>query len=591
MPARQPPLSVLRPDCSLPYVTNLGNLTDDVRDRLAVNADAVAFARNTDGEWRDVTIAEFHRQVLDVARGLIAAGVKAGDRVALLSKTRFEWTVFDYAILWIGATTVPIYETSSAEQIGWILQDSGAVAGIVENTGHIERVHKVRGNAPELRHLWSIDAGGVDEISTLGVDVGDDEVEARRVTLDSDTVATLVYTSGTTGRPKGCKLTHGNFRYELGSAIEALPELFGEDDASTLLFLPLAHVFARVIQFGAVRSGTKLGHTADVKDLVTHLGEFHPTFILAVPRVFEKVFNSASQKAYADGKGKIFDRAAASAIAYSKAQDNGKPGVALRAKHATFDKLVFAKLREVLGGKATFAISGGAPLGDRLAHFYRGIGIPVLEGYGLTETTAAVCVNTPNEFRVGTVGKVLGKTEVRVAGDGELQFRGGQIFTGYWNNDEATAQVLDADGWLSTGDLGEVDGEGFVKIIGRKKEILVTAGGKNVAPAILEDQVRAHPLVSQCLVVGDRKPFIAALVTIDPEAYDGDMRSPELRTEVQKAVDEANSLVSKAESIRKFQIMPEDWTEENGYLTPTFKVKRNVILRDYHDVIEALFAR
>jgi len=572
-------------------VTNLGNLTDDVRDRLAVNADAVAFARNTDGEWRDVTIAEFHRQVLDVARGLIAAGVNTGDRVALLSKTRFEWTVFDYAILWIGATTVPIYETSSAEQIGWILQDSGAVAGIVENTGHIERVHKVRGNAPELRHLWSIDAGGVDEISTLGVDVGDDEVEARRVTLDSDTVATLVYTSGTTGRPKGCKLTHGNFRYELGSAIEALPELFGEDDASTLLFLPLAHVFARVIQFGAVRSGTKLGHTADVKDLVTHLGEFHPTFILAVPRVFEKVFNSASQKAYADGKGKIFDRAAASAIAYSKAQDNGKPGVALRAKHATFDKLVFAKLREVLGGKATFAISGGAPLGDRLAHFYRGIGIPVLEGYGLTETTAAVCVNTPNEFRVGTVGKVLGKTEVRVAGDGELQFRGGQIFTGYWNNDEATAQVLDADGWLSTGDLGEVDGEGFVKITGRKKEILVTAGGKNVAPAILEDQVRAHPLVSQCLVVGDRKPFIAALVTIDPEAYDGDMRSPELRTEVQKAVDEANSLVSKAESIRKFQIMPEDWTEENGYLTPTFKVKRNVILRDYHDVIEALFAR
>lgn len=572
-------------------MTNLGNLTDDVRDRLAVNADAVAFARNIEGTWRDVTIGDFHQQVIDIAKGLIAAGVNPGDRVALLSKTRYEWTVFDFAILWIGATTVPIYETSSADQIGWILQNSGAVAGIVENAGHIERIHQVRGDAPELRHLWSIDAGAVAEISTLGVDISDDEVEKRRIDLTSDTVATLVYTSGTTGRPKGCKLTHGNFRFELGSAIEAMPELFDKDDASTLLFLPLAHVFARIIAFGAIRAGAKLGHTADVTDLVTHLGEFHPTFILAVPRVFEKVFNSASQKAYADGKGKIFDRAAATAIAYSTAQDKGKPGVALRAKHAVFDKLVFAKLREVLGGKVAFAISGGAPLGDRLAHFYRGIGVPVLEGYGLTESTAALCVNTPTEFRIGTVGKVLASTEVRVAGDGELQFRGDQIFTGYWRNDQATALVLDKDGWFSTGDLGEVDGDGFVKITGRKKEILVTAGGKNVAPAVLEDRVRAYPLISQCLVVGDGKPFIAALITIDPEAYDGKLESPELRVEVQKAVDDANSLVSKAESIRKFQIMPEDWTEENGYLTPSFKVKRNVIMRDYHDVIEALFTR
>ena len=570
-------------------MTNLGNLTDDVRDRLAINAGAVAFSRNTDGEWRDVTIGQFHEHVINVAKGLIAAGVKNGDRVALLSKTRFEWTVFDFAILWIGATTVPIYETSSADQIGWILRDSGAVAGIVESVGHIERVHEVRGRAPELRHLWSIDAGAVDEISTLGVDVTEDEVEARRAALTSDTVATLVYTSGTTGRPKGCKLTHGNFRFELGAAIEALPELFDDDDAATLLFLPLAHVFARIIQFGAVRSGARLGHTADVKDLVTHLGEFHPTFILAVPRVFEKIFNAASQKAYADGKGKVFDRAAATAIAYSKAQDNGKPGVALRARHAVFDKLVFAKLRDVLGGKAQYAISGGAPLGDRLAHFYRGIGVPVLEGYGLTETTAALCVNTPAVSRIGTVGKLLGSTEVRVAGDGELQFRGGQVFTGYWNNPDASQAVIDSEQWFSTGDLGEVDGDGFVRITGRKKEILVTTGGKNVTPAILEDRVRSHPLISQCLVVGDGKPFIAALVTIDPEAYDGDLHSPDLRVEVQKAVDDANSLVSKAESIRKFQILPKDWTEENGYLTPSFKVKRNVIMRDYHDVIEALF--
>ena len=572
-------------------MANLGNLTDDVRDRLAVNADAVAFARNTDGTWCDVTIGNFHKQVLDVAKGLIAAGVNPGDRVALLSKTRYEWTVLDFAILWIGATTVPIYETSSADQIGWILQNSGAVAAIVENTGHIERVHQVRGNAPELRHLWSIDAGAVAEISTLGGDIGDDEVEKRRTALTSDTVATLVYTSGTTGRPKGCKLTHGNFRFELGSAIDVLPELFDEDDASTLLFLPLAHVFARIIAFGAIRSGTKLGHTADVRDLVTHLGEFHPTFILAVPRVFEKIFNSASQKAYADGKGKIFDRAAATAIAYSKAQDSGKPGVALRAKHAVFDKLIFAKIRDVLGGKVSYAISGGAPLGDRLAHFYRGIGVPVLEGYGLTESTAALTVNTPTDFRIGTVGKVLGATEVRVADDGELQFRGDQIFTGYWDNDDATALVLDSDSWFSTGDLGEVDDDGFVKITGRKKEILVTAGGKNVVPAVLEERVRSHPLISQCLVVGDGKPFIAALVTIDPEAYTGDLNSPGLRVDVQKAVDHANSLVSKAESIRKFQIMPQDWTEENGYLTPSFKVKRNAIVRDYHDVIEALFTR
>ena len=572
-------------------MTNLGNLTDDVRDRLTVNADAIAFARNFEGTWRDVTIGEFHQQVIDVAKGLIAAGVNPADRVALLSKTRYEWTVFDFAILWIGATTVPIYETSSADQIGWILQNSGAVAGIVESAGHIERVHQVRGDAPELRHLWSIDAGAIAEISTLGVDIGDDEVEKRRAALTSDTVATLVYTSGTTGRPKGCILTHGNFRFELGSAIDVMPELFDPDDASTLLFLPLAHVFARIIAFGAIRAGAKLGHTADVTDLVTHLGEFHPTFILAVPRVFEKVFNSASQKAYAEGKGKVFDRAAATAIAYSKAQDKGKPGVALRAKHALFDKLVFAKLREVLGGKVAFAISGGAPLGDRLAHFYRGIGVPVLEGYGLTESTAALCVNTPTEFRIGTVGKVLGSTEVRVASDGELQFRGKQIFTGYWRNDEATNQVLDKDGWFSTGDLGEVDDDGFVKITGRKKEILVTAGGKNVAPAVLEDRVRSHPLISQCLVVGDGKPFIAALVTIDPQAYDDNLDSPDLRVEVQKAIDDANSLVSKAESIRKFQIMPEDWTEENGYVTPSFKVKRNVIMRDYHDVIEALFTR
>ncbi|WP_246161761.1 AMP-dependent synthetase/ligase [Aeromicrobium ginsengisoli] len=571
------------------HAPELGNLSDDILDRLPEHADDVALARMVDGEWRDVTLGDFHRTVLAVAKGLIAAGVEAGDRVALLSKTRYEWTVADYAIWWIGAATVPVYETSSAAQIEWILSDSGAVAAIVESDVHLARVKEAE--APDLRETWVLDNDAIDQITTRGADVSDADVEARRSALTSDTLATLIYTSGTTGRPKGCKLTHGSFRYELGAAIPELPELFEREGASTLLFLPLAHVFARIIQVGAIRSGAKLGHTADVKDLVTHLGSYQPTFVLAVPRVFEKVFNTASSKAYADGKGKIFDRAAQTAIAYSKALDTGKPGIALRTRHALFDRLVYGRLRDALGGHAEWAISGGAPLGDRLAHFYRGIGVTVLEGYGLTETTAALCVNTPDDQRIGTVGRPLPGTEVRVGPDGELSFRGPQVFTGYWHNDEATADALDAEGWFATGDLGEVDADGYVRITGRKKEIIVTAGGKNVAPAVLEDRVRANAYVSQCLVVGDGKPFVAALVTIDPEAWTGDLDDPALRDEVQKAIDDANSQVSQAESIRKFVILPEDWTEDNGYLTPSFKVKRNAVLRDFHDTVEALFAR
>jgi long-chain acyl-CoA synthetase len=574
-----------------PHAPELGNLSDDILDRLPGHADDVALARMVDGDWKDVTLNEFHRDVLAVAKGLIGAGVSAGDRVALLSKTRYEWTVADYAIWWIGAATVPVYETSSTAQIAWILSDSGAVAAIVESDAHLARVKEAMADAPDLRDVWVLDAGAIEQITELGAGISDADVESRRSALTSETVATLIYTSGTTGRPKGCKLTHGNFRYELGAALPELPELFERDGASTLLFLPLAHVFARIIQVGAIRSGAKLGHTADVKDLVTHLGSYQPTFVLAVPRVFEKVFNTASSKAYADGKGKIFDRAAQTAIAYSKALDNGKAGLALRARHALFDRLVYGRLRDALGGHAEWAISGGAPLGDRLAHFYRGIGVSVLEGYGLTETTAALCVNTPDDQRIGTVGRPLPGTEVRVGPDGELSFRGPQVFTGYWHNDEATAEALDADGWFATGDLGEVDDDGYVRITGRKKEIIVTAGGKNVAPAVLEDRVRANPYVSQCLVVGDGKPFVAALVTIDAEAWTGDLDDPALRTEVQKAIDDANSQVSQAESIRKFVVLPEDWTEDNGYLTPSFKVKRNAVLRDFHDTVEALFAR
>ncbi|RQN03198.1 long-chain fatty acid--CoA ligase [Aeromicrobium camelliae] len=577
---------------STPATTrDLGNLSLDLLDRLRTAPDAVALRRRVDGAWQDVTVREFHGQVVAAAKGLVAEGVDAGDRVALLAKTRYEWTVLDYAIWWAGAITVPIYETSSAAQIAWILSDSGATHVFVETEEHRERVEQSREEAQQVEHVRLLD----DVLTTLaevGADVPDEVIEERLATLTSDSLATLIYTSGTTGRPKGCELTHGNFRAELGGALESLPQMFSQPGASTLLFLPLAHVFARIIQIGAIRAGAVLGHTADIPDLVEHLGEFKPTFILAVPRVFEKVFNSASSKAYAEGKGKIFDRAAQTAIAYSRAtEDDGRAGLLLRARHALFDKLVYGKLREALGGRAVYAISGGAPLGDRLGHFYRGIGVTVLEGYGLTESTAALAVNRVDRQRMGTVGVPFPDTEVRVADDGELLFRGPQVFRGYWRNREATAAVLEADGWFHTGDLGEIDDDGFIKITGRKKEIIVTAGGKNVSPSILEDRVRAHPYVSQCLVVGDGKPFIAALVTIDREHWTGDLDDPALHDAVQSAIDDANTQVSRAESIRKFTVLDEDWTEENGYLTPSFKVRRHAVLRDLHDTVEALYVR
>ena len=477
----------------------------------------IVFSRRTDQGWQDVTAAEFLAEVSAVAKGLIAAGIEAGDRVALISKTRYEWTLVDYAIWFAGAVTVPVYETSSAEQVGWILRDSGARAVVAEGSVHLARISEVRGELEELNHVWSLDDNAVDVLVRLGADISDDDLEKRRRAATPLDLATLIYTSGTTGRPKGCMITHGNFMFELGVGVEELEELFS-DGASTLQFLPLAHVFARIIQIGCVKQRVKMGHSADIKNLVVDLGEFKPTFVLAVPRVFEKVFNTASQRATADGRGKIFDRAAETAIAYSRGLDKGRPSVAVRAQHAVFSRLVYAKLRDALGGECRYAVSGGAPLGDRLGHFYRGIGLTVLEGYGLTETTAAVTVNLPDAHKIGTVGRPLPGTAVRVADDGELLFRGGQVFAGYWGDEEATAEALERDGWFHTGDVGEVDDEGFVRITGRKKEILVTAGGKNVAPAVLEDRLRAHPLIDQCMVVGDGQPFIAALVTLDPDA-------------------------------------------------------------------------
>ncbi|HVK28386.1 MAG TPA: AMP-dependent synthetase/ligase [Nocardioides sp.] len=583
-------------------VPTTGNLTDDVLRNAAEAPDAVQFSRpDGSGGWSDVTCAAFLAEVSAVAKGLIAAGIAPGDRVALISRTRYEWTLLDYAIWFAGAATVPIYESSSEEQIHWILSDSGARAIVVEDATHLARVGSVRGDLPELAHVWSIESGAVAELGRLGAGVSDTDLETRRQVTAPGDLATLIYTSGTTGRPKGCMLSHDNFQNELCVAVAELERLFDTEGASTLLFLPLAHVFARIIQVGCIKARTRLGHSADIKNLLPQLATFQPTFILAVPRVFEKVFNTASQRATADGKGKIFDRAAEAAIAWSRALDGGRVPVRVRAQHALFSRLVYGKLRGALGGRCEFAVSGGAPLGDRLGHFYRGIGVTVLEGYGLTETTAALTVNLPDAQKVGTVGRPIPGTAVRIADDGELLFRGGQVFTGYWNNPDATAEAL-VDGWFHTGDVGEVDDEGFVRITGRKKEILVTAGGKNVAPAVLEDRVRASALVSQCLVVGDGQPFIGALVTIDEEAFPAwaeqhgktgkvadHVDDEDLRAEIQIAIDEANKAVSKAESIRKFTILPTDWTEEGGQVTPSLKLKRNVVMRESREEIAALY--
>jgi long-chain acyl-CoA synthetase len=590
-------------------VPSTGNLTDDVVTNGTEHADTVVFSRRREGAWTDVTAAAFLEDVRAVAKGLIASGIEAGDRVALISRTRYEWTLLDYAIWFAGAATVPVYETSSADQVEWILTDSGARAVITETPEHSSRVKEVRDGLADLHHVWSIEGNGLGVLRTLGEDVSDEELERRRTHSGPEDLATLIYTSGTTGRPKGCMLTHGNFMFELTVAIEELDELFappseGAEPPATLLFLPLAHVFARIIQIGCVKARVRMGHSADIKNLLDDFAEFQPTFILAVPRVFEKVFNTASQRAVADGKGKVFGRAADVAIAWSRGLETGKSSLVTRAQHRVFDRLVYARLRTALGGKCAYAISGGAPLGERLGHFYRGIGVNVLEGYGLTETTAALTANLPVAQKVGTVGRPLQGTSVRVADDGELLFRGGQVFAGYWHNDEATAEAKDAHGWFHTGDVGEIDDEGFVRITGRKKEILVTAGGKNVAPAVLEDRLRAHHLVDQCIVVGDGQPFIAALVTIDPETLPAWAEqhststnvadlvdNPDLRAEIEAAVEDANKAVSKAESIRRFAIVPAEWTEEGGQLTPSLKLKRGVVMSEHRDDVDALYVR
>lgn len=586
-----------------PVITE-GSLADLPARNAAEAPTETAFSRKTpSGGWTHLTWSQFAQDVAAVAKGLVAEGVQPGDRVGLMSRTRYEWTLLDFAAWTAGAVVVPIYETSSPEQVQWILSDSDAQLVVVETPSHRGVVDQLRGDLPSLRHVVTIEEGGLEALRGKGRGVSDEELASRKTGLDRRSVATIIYTSGTTGRPKGCELTHGNFLDLAENAIEKLGQVVLTENASTLLFLPLAHVFARFIEVLCVTGKARMGHSADIKTLLDDFAGFQPTFVLAVPRVFEKIFNSAEAKASAEGKGKIFLRAATVAIAYSEALDEGGPGLSLRLQHALFDRLVYGKLRRAMGGKVRYAVSGGAPLGTRLGHFYRGIGVVILEGYGLTETTAPVAVNTPDKIKIGTVGPPLPGTGIRIADDGEVLLKGVGVFTSYHGNPTATADAI-VDGWFHTGDVGELDDDGYLRITGRKKEILVTAGGKNVAPAVLEDRLRAHPLVSQCIVVGDQKPFVGVLVTLDEEMWPLWAKShglegvtleqarthPHVLEALQEAVDRANEAVSKAESIRKFAVLSGDFTEANGYLTPSLKLKRNVVMKDFSDEVEKLYA-
>ena len=579
-----------------------GTLADIVQGWADREPQRPLVSRQADGVWRDVTATDFSREVRALAKGFVAAGIQVGDRVGIMSRTRYEWTVADFALWTAGAVPVPIYETSSPHQATWIIQDTAAVAILVEATHHSQLIAGIRDEVPALRDVWQIDGGGLDELVTAGAEVSEDELDARRADLNRSDLATVIYTSGTTGRPKGAELTHGNFLDLCENAEERFEAILHKEGASMLLFLPLAHVFARLIEVLVVQAGMKLAHSPDVKQLMADLVSFQPTFLLAVPRVFEKVYNGAAQKAIDGGRGAIFHRAADVAQRWSRAQDSGGPSLLLKVQHALFDKLVYSKLRTAMGGRVEYAVSGGAALGERMGHFFRGIGLIVLEGYGLTETTAPITVNTPELIKIGSVGPPLPGVGVRII-DGEVLVRGVNVFRGYHNNDEATEEAM-TDGWFHTGDLGELDTDGFLRITGRAKEILVTAGGKNVSPGPLEDQLRATPLISQALVVGEAKPFVAALVTLDPEVLPGWLERHELtglafeqlrandrvRAAVQKAIDKANESVSKAETIRKFEILEHDFTEENGYLTPSLKLKRNLVTQDFAEDIEGLYS-
>jgi long-chain acyl-CoA synthetase len=579
-----------------------GNLTNLIAERAWFEPERVVVSRPLGDGWQAVTAKEYEAEIRSVAKGLIASGISFGDRVAIMAKTRYEWTVLDFAIWYAGAVPVPIYETSSAEQVDWILSDSAAVAIIVETPALVDLVKPVM--PATCKNIWNITDNALATLITAGKSITDDEISKRREALKPETLATLIYTSGTTGKPKGVHLTHGNFLSECGNVVNGASDLFLKPGGSTLLFLPVAHVFGRMVQIGAITAGLHLAHCSDITKLPADLGTFKPTFVLAVPRIFEKIFNGAEAKAEGAGKGKIFHKAVEIAVAYSVAMDGKRISPLLKLQHGLFDKLVYSKIRAGLGGRVEAAISGGAPLGERLGHFYRGAGIRVLEGYGLTETTAGATLNLTWAHKVGSVGKPIPGTTIKIADDGEVLIKGPIVMKGYWQNDAANAEVFTNDNYFRSGDLGKLDEEGYLYITGRKKELIVTAGGKNVAPAVLEDRLRANPLISQCMVVGDNKPFIAALVTLDPDAIKpwavankkegasiADLtKDPTLLAVIQTAVDEANKAVSRAESIRKFTVLPVDFTIPGGQLTAKLSVKRHVVAQQFAREIDELFA-
>ncbi|WP_247045139.1 AMP-dependent synthetase/ligase [Arthrobacter rhizosphaerae] len=595
---------------SVPPLVNVpteSNITDLVLRQAAKASNPSLFSRlDSAGQWQDIKAKDFLTDVSALAKGLIASGVGAGDRVGIMSRTRYEWALVDFAIWFAGGISVPIYETSSPSQVAWNLGDSGAVAAFGEAAHHEDIIRQAASSEglTALTHVWQLEGRGLDELRAAGTAVSDADLEARRSQAHLNDIATIIYTSGTTGRPKGCELTHGNFVELSENALATSISTIVNENAKTIMFLPLAHVFARFISVLAVAAGATVAHTPDIKHLLPDLQSYQPTFILAVPRVFEKVYNSALTKAEDGGKGAIFHRAADTAIKYSRARQEGSVGLGLKLQHALFDKLVYSKLRAAMGGHVAHAVSGGGPLGERLGHFFQGIGLQILEGYGLTETTAPVSVNTPDLIKIGTVGVPIPGNTVKIADDGEILVKGVCVMRGYYKREDLAAETF-VDGWFRTGDIGQLDEQGFLTITGRKKEIIVTAGGKNVVPAMLEDQIRADALVSQVLVVGDNRPFIGALVTLDEEALPGWLQrhglpatttlqeateNPVIRAAVQELINHANASVSQAEAIKSFRIVPSDFTEASGHLTPSMKVKRAQVMKDFDSVIDEMYA-
>ena len=581
------------------------NATDLLLERVAINPAHALFSReNPDKTWRNVTSAEFLEEVRSLAKGLISAGIKPGDAIAIMSRTRYEWTMIDFAIWFAGAISVPIYESSAPSQMEWILSDSDAVALFIEDDEHMERYNQIKGNLKKVKHVWRIDSTDFSDLHKASDKVGDDQLEKARSNAELSDLATIVYTSGTTGNPKGCELTHKSFVDHAKNAAAEIPEV-ANDKQSSLIFLPLAHILARYVSVLCVHSGIRVGHLGDSKQVAQVLPAYKPTFLLAVPRVFEKVYNGAELKAETGGKGKIFRAAAETAIEYSRALDSKSgPSVGLKIKHKLFDRLVYGKLRAAMGGEVKYAISGGAPLGERLGHFFRGIGLIVLEGYGLTETAAAAVIGRVAWQKIGKVGRALPGTGIKIADDGEIWLRGINCMRGYWRNEAATREAFVED-WFRTGDIGELDEDGFLTITGRKKEILVTAGGKNVAPAPIEDPLRAHPLVGQVVVIGDAKPFISALISLDPEmvpvwASNNGIeekltlaeatKHPVIVAEIQAAVDEVNKQFSQAEQIRSFEILDVELTEASGHLTPSLKIKRPKVMTDFALQVDRIYA-